>query len=263
MEKEQKKQREKIMDAVMGELGEAFDEDVNEIYEVHESGGEPEEAKGAGTAGRRIFMSLAVFMMFFSIIGVISTVRFVSGVVGDIADKKALKNEFALFVYPVVINDPPAYDSVDNLPSVTIITCAIWKIILTGNTANYERDLGQMRIPAVDVELSARSIFGTGSFTHENAGNFEVHFVYAEEENTYLVPENPVFLSYSPVISEITNIGELYTVTVEYMAASPLSIAGIEFENKPIKTMVYTISRTKDKMSIDSIKFADGVAYFG
>ncbi|MDR0197683.1 MAG: hypothetical protein LBI36_05635 [Oscillospiraceae bacterium] len=250
---EGKKHRSRIIDAVVGDFESDIDE-IDEVFDVGESDG-GEEGDSPPKA-RRVLVTIAVFMIFFSVIGVITSARFVSGVMNDIADRKALKNEFALFVYPVVINDPPAYDTVDNLPTTTIITCAIWKIILVGDTSNYERDLGSMRVPAVDVELSARSIFGTGSIRHENAGNFEVQFLYYEEENAYIVPENPLFLSYSPVISEITNVDELYTVTVEYMAPSPLAIAGIDYENRSIKTMIYTISRTKDKMSINSIKFA-------
>jgi len=263
MEKEQKKHREHLIDSIVDSFGEALNEDADEEIEVleemdgiFEDADDTREAEPARKINRG-FVTAAALMLFFSVIGIITSVRFAVSAIGDIADKKSLKNEFAQFVYPVVINDPPAYDSIDTLQHTTIITCAIWKIILTGNKANYESGMGFMRVPEIDVELSARSIFGIGAVNHQNAGNFSAEFIYDDDNKVYIIPANPRFISYSPLVTGIEQVGEVYTVTIEYIAPSPLSIAGIEYSATPDKTMVYTISRTKDRMTILSIKFAE------
>jgi hypothetical protein len=63
-----------------------------------------------------------------------------------------------------------------------------------------------------------------------------------------------MLFSYSPLITEVTNVGETYTVTVNYMMPSPMAIAGIEHDNEPVKTMIYTISRTRERMTVSSIQ---------
>jgi len=202
---------------------------------------------------RRIYVTIAVLLIFFSIIGVINSTMFLQDRIGDIRDRKALKDELALFVYPVVINDPPAYDSVDNLMDSTIINSAIWKIILTEeDKSRYASDIGVIYIPVYDVELAARSIFGTVPQNHISVHG-AVQFIYSEQNNHYEIPENPILFSYSPLITEVTNVGGLYTATVDYIAPSPLAIAGIQREEEPIKTMIYTISRNGDTKTINSI----------
>jgi hypothetical protein len=203
---------------------------------------------------KRVYVVISVFLIVFALIGVISTIEFTSGRVAELRNRTALKEEFAAFVYPVVINDPPSFDSVDNLQSSTIINSAVWKIILTGDKSNYSTDMGVFYIPAADVELAARSIFGTGGLEHRSVSSRGIQFIYSSQNNNYEVPENPPLFSYSPLITNVENVGELYTVTIDYMMPSPLAIAGIEHDNEPIKTMVYTISRTRERMTINSIQ---------
>jgi hypothetical protein len=158
----------------------------------------------------------------------------------------------------VVINDPPAFESVEHLQDSTIISSAIWKIILTGDTSNSDDDIGVIFITAVEVEAAARSIFGVKIDNHRSVSTFgNVDFRYNEQHRRYEIPENPNLSFYSPLITSVTNVGELYTVTIDYMAPSPLAIAGIEHDNEPIKTMIYTISRTSERTTINSIQAAE------
>ncbi|MCL1903575.1 MAG: hypothetical protein FWF94_04075 [Oscillospiraceae bacterium] len=256
-----------------GKLGDALtgDEEISEIFNIELQASDEntelqasEETIQSGEivqlpvmrAPRKIYVTLSIFMIFFSIIGVVFSVFFVKGVVTDIVERRALKDEFALFIYPVVINDPPAFDSVDNLRPVTIITSAIWKIILTGDKSNYDTDMGVIYIPYADVEIAARSIFGTGTLEHQTVSTHGIQFIYSDQNNNYEVPVNPTLFSNSPLITLVENIGETYTVTVDYIAPSPLRVAGIVQESEPIKTMIYTISRNSEKMTIDSIQAA-------
>ena len=264
MEKEQLKKLHGLEDALKGD-----DEEISEIYNI-ELKTDSETTDDADTAGeiiklpitrapRKIYVTIAVVMLFFSIIGAIVSINFVKNTITDIREQKSLKEEFALFIYPVVINDPPSFSSVDNLRPQTIITSAIWKIILTGNKDNYAVDMGAIYVPAADVELSAHSIFGVGiqEDEHQTVSTHGIQFIYSSQNKRYEIPVNPTLFSNSPLVTSIRNIGEVYIITVDYIAPSPLRIAGIENDSEPIKTMIYTISRTRERMTITSIQAAE------
>ncbi|MCL1866737.1 MAG: hypothetical protein FWF82_04940 [Oscillospiraceae bacterium] len=264
----EKKQRDKLINSVMESLGEALGDDGKDIEEIDESEEidvgpfVAESAFSRASAGttNKFFVILAVFMLIFSVIGVINTYDFVYDKITDIRDRKALKEEFALFVYPVVNYDPPLFNSVESLQSTTIISCAVWKIILIGDKSNYTTDSGVLYIPEADVESAAYSLFGnslfeSGKFDHKSvSGSGGGAFLYNADNKNYAVNENLLTFTYSPMIKSLSNDGDLYTVEIDYMAPTLLQIAGIEHENEPTKSRVYTILRSGGKMSIQSIQ---------
>lgn len=251
----------RVLDRLVGTLESALNEETGELEDIigtETYGGEsmPAEKNAVGFFPRRIYTVLGVVVLMFSIIGIISSANFIGSFVYDIAYQRSLKNEFAVFVYPVVITDPPEYKNAENLQPITVISSSVWKIILNGNTGKYEKSMGMMVIPAIDVEASARSIFGYGyEIEHRTIDDINITFEYDAERNSYIVPENPRHMTYVPRISEISSVGELYKVTVEYMAPSTMSLAGVVYEEQPIKTLIYTISRSKEKMTINSIEY--------
>lgn len=240
---------------VISSLVGALDEDYREIDDVMSPQTASEASKLKYPTSQRIFFCVGVFILIMAIVGIVSTVDFTKNAISEIANQTGLKNEFAAYIYPVVASDPPAFDKIEDLPSSTIINCSIWQIILRGNTSNYETvNDYYMLIPEIDVEAAAASLFGYGFvIEHQTVGFGNTYFEYNADTKSYTVPANPTLNSYSPRITELSSIGELYTVTVEYMPPSALAIAGIETENEPDKTMIYTISKSKGKMTINSI----------
>ncbi len=245
--------KESFTDGFNEALSENYDELDAENTETQEEQPEEEEAPARPN---RFFLVFAIFVIIMSIIGVISSVTFLSGVISDIANRTELKNEIALFLYPIVSVDPPDCDSPDELPTTITVEAAIWRIILTGDNSNYEKLYNTyMYVPAIDVEFSIRSIFGsTVEIKHQTVGTMDITFTYIEDMNSYLVPINPHYTAYSPRITDVTNIGELYTVTVEYIPPSALAVEGIEFEVSATKTMVYTLTKSRTSATLQSIK---------
>lgn len=121
-------------------MSSAFDEGIDEVADGEELLPEEDAGEAAPAAGKpnRFYLVFAIFIIIMSVIGMISTVRFISGQIESLADQTALKNEIALFIYPVVTVDPPAFASAGEIPESVVIESAIWKIVLTGDTANYE-----------------------------------------------------------------------------------------------------------------------------
>lgn len=206
----------------------------------------------------KFYLFFAIFIIIMSIIGIISTVRFGIRTVNEIANQTSLKNEIALFLYPVVTVDPPEFSDTNEIPSSVVIESAIWRIILTGDNGNYDKLYNTyMYVPAVDVEFSVKAIYGNSArIVHQTVGSTSTSFTYVENMNSYLVPISPRYTAYSPVVTDISNVGELYTVTVEYMPPTALAIEGIKLENTTTKTMIYTLSKSKNKMVVHSSKNA-------
>lgn len=240
-------------------IDEAFSEEPEDLSDENVV---PEDEDTAGNEAaepahpNKFYLVFAVFVIIMSIIGIISTVNFCAGIISDIANRTELKNELTLFLYPVVSVDPPDCDTVEELPSTIIVESAIWKIILTGDNTNYEKLYNTyMYVPAIDVEFAVRSIFGSSvDIVHQTVGTMDIMFTYIEDMNSYLVPINPHYTAYSPRITDLTNIGETYTVTVEYIPPSALAVEGIDFEVSATKTMVYTLSKSKNSAVLHSIK---------
>jgi hypothetical protein len=259
----------------VGNLSNALEKDDSEIDEIlgGEAGSRSEAAQSDSKsdsapqgeeyydrerkpAKYRFFLVLGLIVFWLAIIGTFSVVETVREFIFDINNQTALKNEFAEYVFPVVINDPPEFHGIENLQSATVIASAVWQIILTGDTANYARDAGSMVIPESDVEAAARSLFGFGfDINHRSIDYITIYFDYNLERRSYVVPENPMHFTYSPQISEIEAEGDIFKVSVDYIAPSPQSIANPEHENEPVKTMIYTILRTDEAKTIRSIEF--------
>lgn len=204
----------------------------------------------------KFYLVFAIFIIVMSIIGIMTTIQFGVNTVNEIVNQTALKNEIALFLYPVVTVDPPEFSETNKIPTSVVIESAIWRIILMGENGNYEKLYNTyMYVPAVDVEFAARTLYGSSvQIQHQTVGSTSTAFTYVEASNSYLVPISPRYTAYSPVVTEISSVGELFTVTVDYMPPTALAIEGIKLQNTTTKTMVYTLSKSRDNMTIHSAK---------
>jgi hypothetical protein len=249
----------KVINSLVGNLSLALEHEpevpAGEIAEEKERAEKYHDRERRPTK-YRFFLIFGMIVFWLAIMGFLSVVSTVREIAYDITNRTALKEEFELFLFPVVINDPPEFSGAENMPASIIISSAIWQILLTGDTSNYERGMMTVSIPENTVEMAVRSIFGSGfDIRHVSAGNIVSPFLYDAETKSYSVPENPPFVTFSPRVSEITSTGDVYRVIVEYIAPSPQFIAGIEYEVEPVKTMIFTITRGRDRTkTIQSIE---------
>lgn len=250
------KEQHRVINSLVGNLSHALEGNPEEIDEMLEEKKQVYHDREKRPTKYRFFLILGLVVFWLAIMGFLSVIQTVRELAFDISNQTALKEEFELFIFPVVINDPPEFSGIESLPTSTIISSAIWQILLTGDTVNYERMMGMMFVPEEAVEAAVRSIFGSGFDIRHVTVDYITHsFSYSSETKLYAVPENPPF-NLSPRVSEISSIGDTYRVFVEYIMPTPQLIAGIEFEVEPIKTMIYTInrnSRSKTK-TIQSIE---------
>lgn len=256
MKKQEKQPRGgNVLDSLEGSVT-----DVEEELDQAEKDGEEAafDPSGPMMKNRKVFFALGLVTIVMAIVGLVTTVRFCIGLVGDIANQTALKNEFAVFLYPMVITDGPAFESAENVPSSVVINAAIWRIIMNGDTKKYENDGTNLTVSEIDVESAAAALFGFGvNIEHQTVGLGTTVFEYVPSTKSYLVPLDPNYNTYWPRVSEISNVGELFTVTVEYMPPTMFATEGMDYQLEPDKIMVYTVSRTAASMTIQSLRYSE------
>ena len=256
----EKQQGEKVIDQLFGSLEPDSEPDIES--DIAELGGaaEAEQSEPVSKKKRRFFFGFAVFVIIMAIIGLVSSVRFVAGVTANLLDNTSLKNEFAAFIFPVVVNDIAPFEEVDEIPDSSKISCAIWNILLNSDTSEFEKD-GSMglTVPEYNVSASCRELFGsTVSLEHQTVGTAEVRFVYDEETHTYSANKNIRYLTYSPQIISVAEDGDVYTVIVGYLPPAVAAVAGISgLQAQPEKYMEYKISRWDGKDTLMSVRFSD------
>lgn len=240
-----------------------FDEDTEEMEELVSEQDPPEcrePQKNPTKIKRGFYYAVGVAVSAMSVIGLISTISWTARLIGNVANNTAQKEQFAEMVYPIVIVDPPAADSSSELPSDTVISAAIWDIILYEDTAKYPSEFGNITVPKVDVEQHATSLFGTGlRFDHKTLGDTTLAFYYDDSAQSYTIPVSPRYFPYSPLVEEIHKEGEIYTLKVGYVSPSPEWMLK-DKKGKPLpdKYMEYILKKKGNQATIIAIKEIPG-----
>lgn len=260
-DKPRKKQEHDSIESIKKMFGEALDESKEELAEFTGEEPVPEAAPEANPEGirRKLYYLFGIVISLLAIVGLVSTINFSIDAVKNFADNTQQKNEFAKFVYPIVICDPAPFDMTVRLRNDTLITAALWDIILYEDKSKYEADFDMIIVPEVDVEQHGTKLFGTGlSFEHESILGAGVQFYYDEEIKSYRVPANPKYFTYSPYIEEISRVGERYTVTVGYVSPTPawLTLTSDD-EPEPEKYVEYIVSKRGNEMTLVAIRQSD------
>lgn len=251
-------------DKVINQLFGSLEEENNIESDIADLGGpdvvaEPEIPEPVRK--KRFFFGFAIFVVVMALIGCISTVRFVIQFTGHLVDNTSLKNEFAQFIFPVVVNDIAPFENVDEIPNTSKVTCSIWNILIMKDTAPYETSMGDLKIPEYDVTASLKELFGsTATMEHQSVGIGEVRFTYDEESHIYIASKNIRYLTYAPQVVEMSESDDTYTLIVGYLPPALATVTGISgMEVVPEKYMEYTINRWDGKNTLMSVRFSDYV----
>ncbi|MBQ8787862.1 MAG: hypothetical protein IJZ61_09540 [Oscillospiraceae bacterium] len=266
-DKPRKKQDKESIDNIKRMFDEALDENREELSELTEAPVEPEMPESNPEGFRRkLYMLFGVVITILAIVGLVSTIGFAVDKVKAFADNTQQKNEFAKFVYPIVICDPAPFNQTIKLRSDTMITAALWDVILYEDKTKYETEFDMIIVPEVDVEQHCTKLFGTGlSVEHQSVLGADIQFYYDETIKSYRVPSNPKFFTYSPYVEEITRVGERYTLLVGYVSPTPAWLT-LDENDEPVsdKYMEYIVSKRGDEMTLVAIQESSkkGQAYY-
>ncbi|MBQ7981202.1 MAG: hypothetical protein IJ305_06305 [Oscillospiraceae bacterium] len=252
-----KKQDKESIDNIKRMFDEALDENREELSELTEAPVEPEMPVGNPEGfKRKMYLFFGIIVTLLAIVGLVSTIGFAVDKVKAFADNTQQKNEFAKYVYPVVICDPAPFNQAVKLRSDTMITAALWDIILYEDKSKYATEFDMIVVPEVDVEQHCAHLFGTGlSVEHQSILGADIQFYYDETIKSYRIPSNPKYFTYSPYVEEITRVGERYTLLVGYVSPTPAWLT-LDENDEPVadKYMEYIVSKRGDEMTLVSIQ---------
>lgn len=259
------KHNEDVINELLGEMEDASDteieEDITELGDGSDDVRTAESPEEKYEKRRRAFFIVAVFVIIMAFIGMFSSIRFIVNGVRDLADNKALRNEFARFLLPVVANDIAPFENESEIPNTSKISCSIWNIMVNKDTSGYKPSpMGGILVPEYDVSVSCKEIFGTGaSISHQTVGSGDSRFTYDEENHVYTCTKDLRFLNYAPKITAMTENNGTYILTVDYMPPSITMVTddlGIMVEAD--KTLEYTVNRWDKKNTLMSVKLISG-----
>lgn len=259
----EKKKHEKKFDESIENIrkmfDDALDEQSEELAELTMAEPEPEMPNLGEGGKRKGYLILGILVIILAIIGLISTVNFTVEKFKAFADNTQQKTEFARFIYPVVICDPAPFGQSVKLRSDTVITAAIWDIILYEDKSKYDSDFDMIIVPELDVEQHAAKLFGSGlSIKHQSILGADIQFYYNEDIKSYRIPANPKYFTYSPYIEDITRVGESYTITVGYVSPTPAWLTLTSDETpQPEKYVNYIVQKRGDEYTLLGIQQSD------
>lgn len=211
----------------------------------------------------RVSRRVAVFgtvVLIFAIIGVVATAIGITKVTTDIIENKSQKEMFKRTVFPLVILDPPAFDSIEKLDSRTILSAGIWDFIMFEDKSKYVKDdLGNMTVPDVDIEAHITKVFGKSAvIEHQELTDSEMQILYDPEGKVYMIPSAASMMSYVPRVDKVSRKGDEYTVTVGYVPSGPVwegDINGQKYEPEADKFLNYILKKSgKDNYIIIAVK---------
>lgn len=231
----------------------ALDEDALDLAEPEEPEPMPIQGKSI-TFAQAMQIIFGLFLLVFSVIGVVATVVKVKQVIDEQKDNSAQVAYFEDFIMPLVASDAPIFEGAQSLNEDVILTTACWDIIFNPS-AFYEYSGGNYSVSYLDIDRRITKLFGPGlTYSHKTVGDTELTFEYNEDSGMYSIPAYPRSPSYYPEITDITAVDGGYELTVCYR----LPITNwIESVNNVEKTLVYTVTPSETDYNIVAMRIVD------
>lgn len=232
---------------------EALDEDASDLTEPEEPEPEPIQVHNISLA-QAAQTAFGLFILVFSIIGVIATCYKISDFIKSRSDNSDQIAYFEDFIMPLVATDTPIFDGAASLNEDVIITTACWDIILNPSVY-YEYSGGIYSVSYIDIDRRITKLFGPGlNYTHKTVGDIEIEFEYDEESGMYSIPAYPRSPAYYPEITDIAEVENVLELTVSYK----LPITNwIESVDNVEKTMIYTVVPSETDYNVTAIRIGE------
>lgn len=215
---------------------------------------QPENADAPARSG--LYVSLGIIMTVLALIGIVGLSLLAIQGVQKKMNQTQVKQEWNQQVFPLVASDVPDFDlNAGQVPSDNAVLAAgIWAFILSDSNANYEtNEQGMLTVPALDIELHVKKIFGPEiSFTHQSLQEPILQVEYRPLDDigkgVYLIPATPPTIPYRPnTIEVVEENATSYLITVSYMRPMPLVSDEELFKTgEVLKTKQFSYTKTSE-----------------
>lgn len=197
------------------------------------------------------------FFVLLAAIGLITVIVFGVRATENLIDNSKQKEEFENIILPVLMFDPVPFEDPNEMGDLALLRSSIWSAIIDNNEKYVIGDGNMVSVPKSDVDVACNKLFGSSvTLKHQSFEDYLSIYSFDEETQTYYVPVDATVL-YTPQVEEITRNGDVFELTVGYLAPDNQwmqSIRGETSEPVPSKYMIYEMKKVEGNYQLVGIK---------
>ena len=210
----------------------------------------PEEH--ARLQSRRGRQALGLLITILVLVGFVTVLRAGVGLVANLFDDTAQKQEYEDKLEGLVLFDPMPFDGIENIDDLTLREAAVWGCIYNiqetqGGFDNYntDPDTEQLLLPSVEVDAYLARLVGPSfKLTHRSFEMEDMTIEFDESSQCYKIPVTGTVGYYRAVVTKLFKRSGQLHVTVGYIPTSSTDDSIInQSSDTPTKYMDYLFER--------------------
>lgn len=201
---------------------------------------------------RRGRQALGLLITILVLVGFVTVLRAGVGLVANLFDDTAQKQEYEDKLEGLVLFDPMPFDGIENIDDLTLREAAVWGCVYNiqetqGGFENYntDPDTEQLLIPSVDVDAYLAKLVGPSfKMTHKSFAMEDMTIEFDDTTQCYKIPVTGGVGSYRAVVTKLFKRDGRLHVTVGYIPTQSQDDTILTAtSDTPVKYMDYLFSR--------------------
>ena len=201
---------------------------------------------------RRGRQALGLLITILVLVGFVTVLRAGVGLVANLFDDTAQKQEYEDKLEGLVLFDPMPFDGIENIDDLTLREAAVWGCIYNiqetqGGFDNYntDPDTEQLLLPSVEVDVYLARLVGPSfKLTHRSFEMEDMTIEFDESSQCYKIPVTGTVGYYRAVVTKLFKRSGQLHVTVGYIPTSSTDDSIInQSSDTPTKYMDYLFER--------------------
>ena len=201
---------------------------------------------------RRGRQALGLLITILVLVGFVTVLRAGVGLVANLFDDTAQKQEYEDKLEGLVLFDPMPFDGIENIDDLTLREAAVWGCIyniqeMQGGFDNYntDPDTEQLLLPSVEVDAYLARLVGPSfKLTHRSFEMEDMTIEFDESSQCYKIPVTGTVGYYRAVVTKLFKRSGQLHVTVGYIPTSSTDDSIInQSSDTPTKYMDYLFQR--------------------
>ena len=201
---------------------------------------------------RRGRQALGLLITILVLVGFVTVLRAGVGLVANLFDDTAQKQEYEDKLEGLVLFDPMPFDGIENIDDLTLREAAVWGCIYNiqetqggFNNYNTDPDTEQLLLPSVEVDAYLARLVGPSfKLTHRSFEMEDMTIEFDESSQCYKIPVTGTVGYYRAVVTRLFKRSGQLHVTVGYIPTSSTDDSIInQSSDTPTKYMDYLFER--------------------
>ena len=215
---------------------------------------------------RRGRQALGLLITILVLVGFVTVLRAGVGLVANLFDDTAQKQEYEDKLEGLVLFDPMPFDGIENIDDLTLREAAVWGCIYNiqetqGGFDNYntDPDTEQLLLPSVEVDAYLARLVGPSfKLTHRSFEMEDMTIEFDESSQCYKIPVTGTVGYYRAVVTRLFKRSGQMHVTVGYIPTSSTDDSIInQSSDTPTKYMDYLFERQSGSWYLTGLTESD------